>query len=81
MEEIKYPELVGEMAKKGEKNTAAILKEVIALIEAEPLAKIDYVKAVDGLTISQIDKVQKPMLVAIAVYIGTTRLIDNFIWD
>ena len=44
-------------------------------------SKMMNAKAVDGLTISQIDKVQKPMLVAIAVYIGTTRLIDNFIWD
>ena len=50
-------------------------------IETEPLAKIDYVKAVDGLTMQQVKKVQKPMLVAMAVYIGKTRLIDNTIWD
>ena len=46
-------------------------------IKTEPLAKIDYVKAVDGLTMQQIDTVKKPMLVAMAVYIGKTRLIDN----
>ncbi|MCR5430577.1 MAG: pantoate--beta-alanine ligase, partial [Eubacterium sp.] len=48
-------------------------------IETEPLAKIDYVKAVNGLTMQQQDKIKPPMLVAMAVYIGKTRLIDNFI--
>lgn len=70
-----------KMVEDGETNTAVIIKAMTELINEEPMARIDYVKAVDGLTISQIDKVQKPMLVAIAVYIGTTRLIDNFIWD
>lgn len=70
-----------KMVEDGETNTAVIIKAMKDLINEEPMARIDYVKAVDGLTISQIDKVQKPMLVAIAVYIGTTRLIDNFIWD
>lgn len=70
-----------KMVEDGETDTAVIIKAMTDLINEEPMARIDYVKAVDGLTISQIDKVQKPMLVAIAVYIGTTRLIDNFIWD
>ena len=50
-----------------------------AKIETEPLARIDYVKAVDGLTMQPIEKLKKPALVAMAVYIGKTRLIDNFI--
>lgn len=70
-----------KMVEDGETDTAVIIKAMTDLINEEPMARIDYVKAVDGLTISQIDKVQKPMLVAIAVYFGTTRLIDNFIWD
>ena len=70
-----------KMVEDGETDTAVIIKAMTNLINEEPMARIDYVKAVDGHTISQIDKVQKPMLVAIAVYIGTTRLIDNFIWD
>jgi pantoate--beta-alanine ligase len=67
-----------EMVEKGETDTAKIVNAMKELISTEPLAKIDYVKAVDGLTMQQIGKVQKPMLVAIAVYIGKTRLIDNF---
>lgn len=70
-----------KMVEDGETSTKAITDAMKAFIEKEPLAKIDYVKAVDGLTIKQIDTVKKPMLVAIAVYIGKTRLIDNFIWD
>jgi pantoate--beta-alanine ligase len=68
-----------EMVEKGETDTTKVVEAMKELISTEPLAKIDYVKAVDGLTMQQISKVQKPMLVAIAVYIGSTRLIDNFI--
>lgn len=70
-----------KMAEDGEKNTTTIVNAMIKLIETEPLAKIDYVKAVDGLTMQQIKEVKKPMLVAIAVYVGKTRLIDNFILE
>ena len=69
-----------EMAEAGETDANKIVAAMKELIETEPLARIDYVKAVDGLTMQQIDTVKKPMLVAIAVYIGTTRLIDNFIF-
>lgn len=69
------------MAENGESNAEAITSAMKELIGKEPLARIDYVKAVDGLTMQQIKTVQKPMLVAIAVYIGKTRLIDNFIWE
>ncbi len=69
------------MVEAGEEDTSVITGAMKELINSEPLAKIDYVKAVDGITIRQTDRVQKPMLVAIAVYIGKTRLIDNFIWE
>lgn len=68
------------MVEDGETDAAKIVEAMKELIQEEPLARIDYVKAVDGLTMQMIDKVQKPMLVAIAVYIGKTRLIDNFIY-
>ena len=50
-------------------------------IEKEPLAKIDYVKIVNLDTVQQIDKISGDVLAAIAVYIGKTRLIDNFICE
>ena len=67
--------MVGE----GETDAMKIVESMRQKIESEPLARIDYVKAVDGRTMQQIKTVTKPMLVAIAVYIGKTRLIDNFI--
>lgn len=68
-----------EMAASGEKSSAVILEAMKAKIEAQPLAKIDYVKAVDGLTMQPVDRIEGETLVAMAVYIGKTRLIDNFI--
>lgn len=67
-----------ELVAAGETDAKKIVSGMRALIEKEPLARIDYVKAVDGLTMQQIDTVKAPMLVALAVYIGKTRLIDNF---
>ena len=55
-----------------------VLGKMRAVIEAEPLAKIDYVSMVDALTMQPVEKVEKDVLVAMAVYIGKTRLIDNF---
>jgi pantoate--beta-alanine ligase len=46
-------------------------------IEAEPLAKIDYVSVADGDTLRELDVVARPALVSVAVNIGKTRLIDN----
>ena len=62
--------------------TGADAKEVLnpmkAIIEAEPLARIDYVMMVDALTMQPAEKADRDVLVAMAVYIGKTRLIDNF---
>lgn len=69
------------LAASGETDAGEIVAQMKALIEKEPLARIDYVKAVDGLTMQPLAVVKKPMLVALAVYIGKTRLIDNFIFD
>ncbi|MGN0293738.1 MAG: pantoate--beta-alanine ligase [Lachnospiraceae bacterium] len=58
-----------------------VLREMRAVIEAEPLAVIDYVSVVDALTMQPVEKVDKDVLVAMAVYIGKTRLIDNFSYE
>lgn len=68
-----------EMIEKGETDTAKIIESITALIESEPLAKIDYIKAVDADSIEPVDTVSGRVLFAAAVYIGKTRLIDNFI--
>lgn len=58
-----------------------VLGKMCALIDAEPLAKIDYVSIVDALTMQPVEKVDNDVLVAMAVYIGKTRLIDNFSFE
>lgn len=57
----------------------SIIKETICeIIEKEPCAKIDYVEIVDSEELVSVDKIEKDVLIALAVYIGKTRLIDNF---
>ena len=58
-----------------------MVKDLNFDIEIEPLAKIDYVEMVDFNQLETLEKVQKPLLCAMAVYIGKTRLIDNFIME
>ena len=72
-------ELGKQIVANGETDAEVLVEAMKANIESEPLAKIDYVKAVNGLTMQQQDKIKAPMLVAMAVCIGKTRLIDNFI--
>ena len=65
----------------GEKSIEVLKETIKNGLETEVLAKIDYIEVVDSLTLNEIALVSKPILVAIAVFIGKTRLIDNFIWD
>ena len=68
-----------KMVNDGEKDAQKVIDAMVANIASEPLAKIDYVSAVDGVTMMPIKKIEGCVLVAMAVYIGKTRLIDNFI--
>ena len=70
-----------KLAADGEASADAITTAMKELIEKEPLARIDYVKAVDAVSVEPVSKMQPPVLVAMAVYIGKTRLIDNFIYE
>jgi len=65
----------------GEKSTDIIKKIIAKQLETETLAKIDYIEVVDALSLSSIHFAHNTILVAIAVFIGKTRLIDNFIYE
>lgn len=69
-----------KMANNGE-SVGEVLEKMKEIISSEKLAKIDYIQAVDLETIKDVDNFNKDTLVAIAVYIGKTRLIDNFIYE
>lgn len=68
-----------EMVENGETDGEKVLDTMRGIISAEPLARIDYVEMVRWDTIEIHHQVDGPVLVAIAVFIGKTRLIDNFI--
>ena len=70
-----------KMIENGELSAAKVVDTIKAEIEKEPLAKIDYVEMVDLNNLETLETVQKPLLCAMAVYIGKTRLIDNFILE
>ena len=63
----------------GETSAEKVVADMKALIAAEPLARIDYVSAVSLDTLLPVADVKGTVLIAMAVYIGKTRLIDNFI--
>ena len=69
------------LMKEGERDAKTILSAMRAIIEAEPLARIDYVEMVSWDGIKPVDVADSSVLVAMAVYIGKTRLIDNFIFE
>ena len=69
------------LMKEGERDAKTILSAMRAIIEAEPLARIDYVEMVSWDGIKPVDVATSSVLVAMAVYIGKTRLIDNFIFE
>ncbi len=68
-----------ELVLNGEKSAKAVIDTVTQIINSEPLAKIDYVQVVDFPNIKVVEDINGDILTAVAVYIGKTRLIDNFI--
>ncbi len=49
------------------------------LIQQQPLANIDYISIADTETLEELDTVNPPVLISLAVKIGNTRLIDNIV--
>jgi len=66
---------LGKELAKTEKDANKVVEAMKKNIETEPLAKIDYVEAVDALSMAPVEK--GTCMLAMAVYIGKTRLIDN----
>ena len=61
----------------GERDAAKVIAGIRSLIEAEPLARVDYVEAVDPVDLDPVAEVRGDVLIALAVFIRSTRLIDN----
>jgi pantoate--beta-alanine ligase len=73
--------LARQLATDGEKDAEKIRGQMISLIRKEPLASIDYVSIAHAGTLQELDLIEGPALVSLAVRIGRTRLIDNIILE
>lgn len=65
----------------GERAVESLLREVEKVIESEGLVQIDYVKICDPQTLEDIEAIDRDAVLAMAVTIGGTRLIDNLIFE
>jgi pantoate--beta-alanine ligase len=71
-----------EMVKEGERRVEAVIDKTRAIIEAEPHSKIQYVQVVDEDTMTDIAEVTPKAVMAMAVFVGRARLIDNMrLWS
>ena len=66
-----------ELYRAGERDAQKMRAAMAHVIEREPSARIDYIDLVDDSTLEPVRKLERPCLVALAVFIGKTRLIDN----
>jgi len=73
--------LAQKLWSQGEKDAQRLRDEMVTLIQKQPLATIDYVSVADAETLDELDTVNPPALVSLAVKIGTTRLIDNVVLE
>jgi len=67
-----------QLMAKDEKDPAKIREMIAGNISVEPLARVDYVEIVDSATRRPVQRIEGSVLAAVAVYIGKTRLTDNF---
>ncbi len=72
-------ELARKLWAEGERDAGRIRREMTALIQTEPRAAIDYVSIADAETLRELDRIEGPVLVSLAVKVGKPRLIDNII--
>jgi pantoate--beta-alanine ligase len=67
-----------ELYIEGERSGSRLAAGITAMVAAEPLARLDYVSVTDADTFESLEKLDdRPVLIALAVHMGKTRLIDN----
>jgi pantoate--beta-alanine ligase len=70
-----------EVYNEGERSAKRLAETVRAQVDAEPLARLEYVGVIDADTMEKYDRIpeDRPVLIALAAHVGRTRLIDNII--
>jgi len=69
-----------ELLQKGERKADCILEEMTGILQSEPLVRIDYIQICDAHTLQDVDRIKGDVVVALAAYLGKTRLIDNLVY-
>ena len=69
-----------ELLQNGERNADQILQEMRRILQAEPLVNIDYAQICDARTLMDVNRIEGNVVVALAAYLGKTRLIDNLVF-
>jgi pantoate--beta-alanine ligase len=69
-----------ELLQKGEREAVRILSEMKGILQSEPIVRIDYVQICDAYTLQDVNRIQGDVVVALAAYLGKTRLIDNLVY-
>jgi pantoate--beta-alanine ligase len=64
----------------GEPRASRILDEMDGILRSEPLVRMDYVQICDAYTLQEVDRIEGDVVVALAAYLGKTRLIDNLVY-
>lgn len=67
----------GRSVEEGERDAGIVAGRIREAVAAEPLARLDYAEIVDPATLNPLSRIDRKALVAMAVYFGRTRLIDN----
>ena len=73
--------LAGDLYAQGEQNAAPILEKVREMISNTPHTRIDYANICDAATIRDVDEIDGEAVLALAVWVGKTRLIDNLVFQ
>jgi len=69
-----------ELIESGERDVQKIKSEMLKILD-HPLLKVDYVEVVDEETLRPVEKIERKVIVALAVFVGKARLIDNMIFE
>ena len=72
-------EQVSELFGQGEREAMVLRQAIADLIQSAPEAEIDYIEVVDDTSLAAVDEIKNDVLVALAVRMGNTRLIDNLV--
>ncbi len=68
-----------KLLQKGEQEGGRILDEMKGILQSEPLVRMDYIQICDAYTLQEVDRIEGDVVVALAAYLGKTRLIDNLV--